>query len=305
VSDQNPPEQNPYAQRGAGQGPAGPPPPPPGGYPPMAQSPMAQSPTAQPPMAPGGYPPPYAGSPSSGGPSSGLAVTALVLGVIGILGFWIPILNIGVILLAIGAIVVGVMALRGVRAGRQAGKGMAIAGIVLSVLTILGSIAVNLAAYAFVTTARDSFPPGGVVSDLDGLFRDDTTGAVGEPLPHGKPASVGDYEVAVTDVDLTGADAGGESYVVVEVEATYTGTAQGNPYQDLMVAVDGAEGRPYDETTCEILLPEDGLMLRPLSPAATAGYQVCMAVPEQAREGATIVIEPLSGDGESGRWSLD
>lgn len=130
----------------------------PGGQnPPPPQQPPApyeqpQYPQTQPPQyppAPGQYPPPQYGTPPFQPKTNGLAVASLVLGIL-----WIC--SIGSIL----AVIFGYMALKQIdqSQGREAGRGMAIAGIVLGwigvaflVLYII-LLAVGAATFEFSTS---------------------------------------------------------------------------------------------------------------------------------------------------------
>jgi predicted PurR-regulated permease PerM len=69
---------------------------------------------------------------------SGMAIAALVVGVLALVTFWT---FVGGIVLGLVAIVLGVLALRRVRQGRAAGRGMAITGVVLGTLGLLLSLA--------------------------------------------------------------------------------------------------------------------------------------------------------------------
>ncbi|MDO8149130.1 MULTISPECIES: DUF4190 domain-containing protein [unclassified Isoptericola] len=100
---------------------------------------------------------PYAGgTPTQGpAPSRGLAIAALVLGILAVLGSWIPVLNIGAIVLAIIGIVLGIMALVQAKRGTAAGRGMALFGTVLSVVAIILAIVVNV---FLVSTLEEQAP---------------------------------------------------------------------------------------------------------------------------------------------------
>lgn len=70
-------------------------------------------------------------------PTSGIAIAGLVLGIVAILGSFIPIINnISFIIAVIGGILATV-ALVGAVKGKHGGKGMAIAGVVLAVVSIV------------------------------------------------------------------------------------------------------------------------------------------------------------------------
>ncbi|GAA4735137.1 hypothetical protein GCM10023216_29970 [Isoptericola chiayiensis] len=121
------------------------------------QDPYSSSSQPQPPSNPGQQPPPpgYSHQPPAPGysqqppqrPASerkGLAITALVLGIVALLGCWIPILNFGSIGLGLIGVVLGVVALVQVSKGRAGGKVMAIVGTALSAVAIVLSIVVNV-----------------------------------------------------------------------------------------------------------------------------------------------------------------
>lgn len=89
---------------------------------------------AQPPQgAP--VPPPMQGYQPK--PSAALAITALVLGILGVLGSWVPLLGILSGVLALIGLIVGIVALIKVKRGTAGGKGIAIAGVMLNVLAII------------------------------------------------------------------------------------------------------------------------------------------------------------------------
>ena len=110
--------------------------------PPMQnQSPYAHQPP------PGGYS--YNGQPMSASPNnkpglSGLAIAGLVLGVLGILGSWIPFVNFVSILFALVGLTLSIVGLNQCKKQNKSGRGMAIAGLILSALTIVISILVSI-----------------------------------------------------------------------------------------------------------------------------------------------------------------
>jgi hypothetical protein len=94
----------------------------------------------QPPTAPG--PPPYGYVQQPPQPAKGrvFAITALVLGIVGSCFGLIPILGVVALPLGIVGLVFGILAISGARKGVRPGKGMAIAGTVLSVLAVVLAI---------------------------------------------------------------------------------------------------------------------------------------------------------------------
>ena len=70
-------------------------------------------------------------------PTSGLAIAGLVLGIIAILGSFIPIINNMSFVISIVGGILAIVALVGATKGKNGGKGMAIAGVVLAVVSIM------------------------------------------------------------------------------------------------------------------------------------------------------------------------
>ena len=69
--------------------------------------------------------------------TSGLAVAGLVLGIVGFLLSFIPLMNMGSIIMGILGIVLAAAGLVGINKGRAQGKGIAIAGLVLGILALV------------------------------------------------------------------------------------------------------------------------------------------------------------------------
>ena len=101
-------------------------------------------PSATPPPTMGYQPPPGAGKPQT------LALVSLILGIVSFLTCWIGIgpISIG-LLVAIGAIVVGMMAKGAIKRGEQTGNGMATAGIILGAVHIVLWLLLTILALVF------------------------------------------------------------------------------------------------------------------------------------------------------------
>ncbi|MFW0108649.1 DUF4190 domain-containing protein [Rothia sp. P7181] len=88
----------------------------------------------------GGYQMPqpnaYAPMPGQKVPGEGMSLAALILGILGFLSGWLVIGG----LLGLIALILGIMALRKLKPYPMAGRGKAIAGIILGVLSILAAI---------------------------------------------------------------------------------------------------------------------------------------------------------------------
>ncbi|ETI82447.1 MAG: hypothetical protein Q618_VCMC00001G0028 [Varibaculum cambriense DORA_20] len=68
---------------------------------------------------------------------SGLGIASLVLGIIAIVGSWIPILNNISFLLAIIGLILGIVGIFSIRKGKVGGKGLTIAAVVINVIAIV------------------------------------------------------------------------------------------------------------------------------------------------------------------------
>jgi len=118
------------------------PPPPPQPYPYPYPYPPGPYPGA-------GYPPPppqpYSGwAPPPTGPKNGLGIAALVIAIIGLITCWIPFAGLIGIVLGIVAVAIGFPARSRVKRGEANNGGVAIAGIVLGILAIIGGVAFGL-----------------------------------------------------------------------------------------------------------------------------------------------------------------
>lgn len=291
-----------------------------------------QTPPYIPPSAPAA---PYQGSPGAaqavarppfpGGPGSGLAVAALVVGIVSLLGCVIPVVNVVSIVGGIIALVLGLVALNAVKKGRQSGKGMAVAGVVTGVLAVIGAIIANVVFAAAVSTVGAAVEEAAddVAQDAADAAADNGVAADDEPLvdaaqalPVGQSAEVGDYTVTVAAVTLDGTEAvaaanefnepATNQYVLVDLDAVYNGAEEGDPWLDLMTVFAGSDARQYDESSCEAITAREGFDLPTLTAGGSAEWQVCLDVPPAAMEGGTVFVEPTFSfdDTERKTWAL-
>lgn len=146
----------------------------------------------------------------------GLAVTSLVLGLLAIVGCLIPVLNIVSIVLAIIAVVLGVVAVVQARKPGRGGKGMAIAGIILSVVAIVGAILANVLFGAAVSSVSNSIDQQAAddaeaATQFPGATADDVVGQAGETL------TVGDISVTTTGLTAQTDEVLDQSYLCSSV----------------------------------------------------------------------------------------
>ena len=239
---------------------------------------------------------------------AGLAIASMVLGIIALLLSWVPVINNLAAVLAVVGLGLGIPALVRARRGTHAGSGLAITGLVTSVL----AIAVVIATQAFYSAVIDE-----VQQELEqgtGAAPDAATAdAVGEPAPDpapasevvplGVPAQIGDYQVTVDAVELdanatvAGADEFNEpatngQYVVAQLTATYTGTDEGTPGFDLTAVFHGTDSRQYSDADCMAFLPDDAIDAPTLNAGGSDTFQFCMDVPPTAVAGGQLSVEP-------------
>lgn len=127
----------------------------------------------------------------SGTGTSGMAIAGLVLGILAAVSSWIPIVNnLSFVIAALGAIlsVVGVVAT--VR-GKKAGKGLAIAALVVNVV----AIAIVLATQSAMSAAIDEATQGIVSTE-------DVSAPAGDDAEQAGSAAEQPY--SITDVEMTG-----------------------------------------------------------------------------------------------------
>ena len=93
----------------------------------------------------------YGGQGGYGGqqPRNGLGVTSLVLGILALLGSWVPVVGVVAGILAVVGLVLGIVGMRRARRGEATNRGVALAGTILSALALLVAI-VTTVLYATV-----------------------------------------------------------------------------------------------------------------------------------------------------------
>lgn len=119
------------------------------GTPAPYEKPGTSAPPAGQPPTPG----PYGQPPRPASEKRGLAIAALVLGIVALLGCWIPFVNIVSAIIGVVGVVLGIVAIVQASRGTAGGKVMAIIGAALSALAIILSIVVSVGAAAFVNNA--------------------------------------------------------------------------------------------------------------------------------------------------------
>ncbi len=254
-------------------------------------------------------------TPGRPGGGSGLAITALVLAVISLLLCWVPIVNNVVFFLGLVALAFAVPALVLARKGRRSGGGMALASVIVAVLSLVGVLATQ----AFYVSVIDDVA-NAVEDSADGVVtpteneQEEIVEAQEKPL--GTSAAVGDeYTVQVDAVDLNVAkviaaanefnEPADGQYVLVDLTVQYTGSEEGDPWLDLNAVLVGSDARQYSTSTCSAVVPHSSMDVPTLENGGKSSYQVCFDVPPAALTGAKLFVEESLSLSESRvYWSM-
>lgn len=252
-------------------------------------------------------PAPWQPAPAKG--SNGLATAGFVLGLIGVLGSWIPILNFLSIVLGVIGIVLALVGLA--KSGKVgAGKGLAIAGVVLSALAIILPIVVNV---AFVNAVDEVIDEGTktTVTSTDGeKSSSNDEGSLGSdrsnPAPLGSAVSGDDWTVTVNSVKKVSSDsmgqsaASGSTLIKVNVTAKYTGDdKQGDSAWTSLkfVTSDGTTIDSTDGSSLFIAEDEFDSLTKLYTGGSETGDQI-LEVPSKGWKDGVLAVSPslLSDD---------
>ena len=97
-------------------------------------------------------------------PTSAMAIVALVLGILALLTSFLPVVNNGSFFLALLGIVFAAAGLMGVHRGKKSGKGIAIAALVLNVVSVVAVLVTQSAYSAAIDSASKALEGPGVAS---------------------------------------------------------------------------------------------------------------------------------------------
>lgn len=267
--------------------------------------------TEQPAHAPGAgqqAPPPTTGS-------NGLATAGFVLGLVGLLLSWIPVLNIlGMLLGVIGVVLAGIGLAKSKKV--RAGKGLAIAGIVLGVLAVVVAVVINVAFVNAVDDAIDETTDTSVKAPSDSgddstpkdkAASDDELGTTRDnPAPLGSAISGDDWTVTINSVKTIDKDSlgqtpsAGSTLLAINMTATYDGDdEQGStPWSSLkFVTVDGTTIDSLEGST--LFIAENSFdSLKTVFEGASVEGDELIEVPEDNWQQGVLAVSPgiLSDD---------
>lgn len=117
----------------------------------------------------------------------GLAIAALIIGILAVLGCWVPVVNIVNAILGIVGLILGIVAVKKVKKGTGSGKGLAIGGIITSILAIVFSIVITVVTCVFAVNYLDEY-------DID--IAEDPTAYLSDELTNGEGIElIEDYDL--------------------------------------------------------------------------------------------------------------
>lgn len=289
----------------------------------------APAPHGQSAYPPSGHPYPSNAHAYSAGPqhtppqkTSGMAIAAFVVGIVSFLLAWIPVVNFVAIIGGLVALVLGILAINQARKGQVGGKGLAIAGVVLAALAVLIGILANVLFGVAINAVDDAVQQS--LEDTENQLNDagseaseeEQAAAENAMLPLGQTAEVGEYTVTVTGVNLNANEIIANEnqfnepptnqYVLVDISVVYNGDDEGDPWIDLSHSFQGTDARQYDSSSCTAVQPNPVMDVPTLTNGGAADYQVCMDVPAEAMDGASVFVEELLSFTDSSRayWAV-
>lgn len=246
---------------------------------------------------------------------NGLGLAALIIGILALIGAFIPFVNFVSGLLALVGLVLGVIAL--FRKGRP--KGKAIAGTILSAIAmVLSIILANTYTAGFVNAVDEALPHSQTKSDSDGSAADDEADDIGtreNPAPLGTAIELTsggsvEYEVTLGDSILNANDLvaeanqfndepdAGYQYAMVPVTVVYKGSETGSPWIDITVEFVSADGTTHTTSDALAVAPKPGFNdINDLYPDASATGNIVIMIPSEGAEDGTWAVSSLfSGD---------
>lgn len=271
-------------------------------------------------------PNPYAAAPAGGyapapaGPSR-LNVPGLVSLILGSLAFllgvtfgWIPFVGFLPIALALVGLVLGIIGL----IVKNKGRGLAIAGTIVSGVAMLLSALITIvmiAAFTSLQSFSDDFddfgPDEPSITEPDGSVSDGGVGSIDQPASIGSTITFTDYadedewvvvvgqptldataDVVAAD-EFASAPAAGSQYLVVPLDYTYLGTETGYAYAGAMPEFVGNDGVVYALSFASY--PDAVFDTAELAPGGQAHANAVFEVPTAAVSGGLLKLTSIWG----------
>ncbi|TFD75427.1 DUF4190 domain-containing protein [Cryobacterium sp. Sr8] len=265
-------------------------------------------------------PPPAAPAPQAPA-KNGLATASLVIGILAVIGAFIPFVNYGSGLLATVGAVLGLVAV--IQKAKR--NKTAFAGLIISVLAIILSVTMAVAYTAgFAASVADSVGSDSVAVD-EPAADDDELAAEPAPEPaesgtRENPAALGTminveesgqpvWEItpgkSILDANSVIADANmfndvpdaGMVWAMLPLTIKYVGTETGNPLIDISVKFVSAAGTTHEQFDKSAVTPNDLSSLNEMYPGASATGNVAVMIPiADAAAGTWAVAGSMFGE---------
>lgn len=243
----------------------------------------------------------------------GLGIAALVIAILALCLCWVPIINNFAAVLGFVALILGIISLV-IAAKRNGSKGMGVASSIIAVVAIVLVFVTQAAYVAAIDEVVEAIEEG--VDGQSEASESEIAQASDESmvLNMGDSIDIGEYAVSVTSVNLEAAaeieaanpfnESANGQYVLVELEVTYNGNEEGDPWIDLVIELMGSDARIYSSSTTDAIVENSAFDLPTLTTGGSGSFQVVFDVPAEAVTDAKVrVTETLSFTDDAGIWA--
>ncbi|MBX9471087.1 DUF4190 domain-containing protein [Microcella sp.] len=255
---------------------------------------------------------------SASTPGKGMAITALIIGIVALLGVAIPVLNVFSAILAVVGLVLGIVAL-----SKATSKGLPLSGVIVSGLALLLSI-VFIVVYVtgFTNAVNDVRDDTSIIdeeqTDAEPQAPEEPAeaeqGTRDNPAPLGTTIEVSEfgqpiYELTMgpSTLDATAlvlaenqfneAPPEGFQYALVPVTVTYIGDESGLPWVDFTIEFVSAAGTTHTESDSFAVAPAPTFMdINDLFTGASGTGNIVILIPTENAAGGTWAVSTLFGD---------
>jgi hypothetical protein len=253
------------------------------------------------------HPQPAGHSTARPAPQNGLGTAGFVLGLVGLLFSFIPLIGIIAWPLVLLGVILSGIGLSRARKGRATNTGLTIAGVTCSAVGLLVCVGYAAAFGAAVSTApAASTSPTGLTAPAPNVAAEQNSTDTGAPAGIGDQVQDGAFAFTVTKVE-TGREALGDgflrseaqgSYVLVHVTVTNIGTESAMFTSANQTLLD-AQGREFeaDAGAAMMNVPDSESFLTDINPGNTVDGVLVFDVPQGLTPAAIELRESMFSDG--------
>lgn len=234
------------------------------------------------------YPPQYTPSPHAPTPppapvpKNGLGTTSLVMGILSIVGSWIPFAGFGSYITSLIGIITGALGQGRAKKGLATNRGAATGGLVMSIIGLV-SVVMATVFYTSVLYALGESTDTSKPAISQGSKADQKMAGIGETVNDGDMSfTVTRLQDGVTNIGgELGEDAQGQ-FVVVHVRVKNTGN-EAAMFEASEQKVYDVKGREYSDAAAGILLDESNSFLEEINPGNTVKGKLVFDMPKNAQ----------------------